>query len=68
MLADRQIPFILHTAAHLERRGWDQHDHVPLLIKPVQPRTVVACLVMEMRRSDRTTSKIVSAPNLNSIS
>ena len=53
MLAHRRIPFVLHTAAQLPRPAWSQHDDVPLLIKPVQPRTVVACLVVEMRKAKR---------------
>jgi DNA-binding response OmpR family regulator len=53
LLAKRGVPFLLHATGHMLQPGWDQHREVPVLVKPVQARTVVARLMVEMRRSAR---------------
>jgi DNA-binding response OmpR family regulator len=53
LLASRALPFVLHASAHLAEPQWSRHSDVPVLIKPLQPRTVLARLLSEMRKHDR---------------
>jgi DNA-binding response OmpR family regulator len=52
-LSERQIPFVIHSTADLAPLDREQHRDVPLLKKPLQPRTVIACLLVEMRKAAR---------------
>lgn len=52
-LRERGIPFIIHTAAPLPEVIAQVYPDVPVLTKPVQPRTVVASLLDEIKRSAR---------------
>jgi DNA-binding response OmpR family regulator len=57
-LADRKIPFIIHAAEGLSARDRDRHPTAPVLIKPLQSRTVLARLIIEMRQVQRETSRL----------
>jgi DNA-binding response OmpR family regulator len=52
-LSARRIPFVIHSTDDISSSLGDSHPDVPLLIKPLQPRTVVARLVVEIRKSAR---------------
>jgi DNA-binding response OmpR family regulator len=52
-LTERQVPFVIHTNGHLATPDRDRHPEVPILIKPLQPRVVLARLIREMRRNAR---------------
>ena len=52
-LSDRQIPFVIHSTAKLAPSDRERHPDVPLLQKPLRPRTVISCLVVEMRKAGR---------------
>jgi len=49
-LAERQVPFVIHTATSVPAMVTEFHPHVPVLMKPLQPRAVLACLLDEMRK------------------
>ena len=53
LLASRAVPFVVHASAHLVQPDWERHFGVPILIKPLQPRTVLARLLAEIRKHDR---------------
>ena len=49
-LAERGVPFIIHTATAVPRLIGDLHPDVPVLIKPLQSSAVLTCLLDEMRK------------------
>ncbi len=49
-LAERRVPFIIHTSAPVPRDIGDLHPRVPVLMKPLQSSAVLACLLDEMRK------------------
>jgi CheY-like chemotaxis protein len=49
-LAERRIPFVIHTANELPQNVLDRHPDVPVLMKPLQPHAVLTCLLDEMRK------------------
>jgi len=49
-LADRRVPFVIHTANTLPPIIAELHPEVPVLMKPLQPHAVLTCLLGEMRR------------------
>ena len=51
LLAERCIPFVLHATGHLSHPKWGTHGDVPVLIKPLQPRAVLAQLLIEMHKA-----------------
>jgi CheY-like chemotaxis protein len=53
-LADRQIPFVIHTANSLPAFVCELHRNVPVLMKPLQPRAVLTCLLDEIRKAGPT--------------
>jgi CheY-like chemotaxis protein len=52
-LAERGVPFVIHTASELPVSIADLHPDVPVLLKPLHLRTVLACLLEEMRKARR---------------
>ena len=52
LLSAHQIPFVIHSTAS-PPAGHELHSEVPVIIKPVMPRTVVARLVVEIRKDLR---------------
>lgn len=52
-LSERQIPFVIHSTLDLAPADQERHSQVPVLIKPLQPRTVLACLIVEIRKGER---------------
>lgn len=65
-LAERNIPFVIHSTGQVDGFDRERHSAIPVLMKPLQPRTVVACLVVEIRKSRRAASE-VREENLNNI-
>ena len=49
-LAERRVPFVIHTAITLPTVVCDVHPQVPVLMKPVHPRAVLTCLLDEIRK------------------
>jgi CheY-like chemotaxis protein len=52
-LAERRVPFVIHTASALPAMISDLHRDVPVLMKPLQPQAVLTCLLDEMRKVRR---------------
>ncbi|MEO5972283.1 MAG: response regulator [Sphingomicrobium sp.] len=55
-LASRRVPFVIHTADRLPPLIRALHPDIPVLFKPVKPRTVLACLLVEIRKAVRRRS------------
>jgi DNA-binding NtrC family response regulator len=49
-LAERHVPFVIHTASGLPAAIGQLHPDVPVLMKPLQPDAVLTCLLDEMRK------------------
>ena len=47
-LAELNVPFIAHVETELPDAFASLHPEVPVLRKPVQPQSVMACLLTEM--------------------
>jgi len=62
-LSNRQIPFVIHSTHDLESIDRERHPEVPLLRKPLQSRTVVARLLVEIRKCERGRSTQVPKRN-----
>jgi DNA-binding NtrC family response regulator len=56
-LAERRVPFVIHTANSLPPVIAELHPGVPVLMKPLQPQAVLTCLLDEMRRTQRLSSR-----------
>ena len=52
-LAERRVPFVIHTATALPSMAYDVHPDVPVLIKPLQPSAILTCLLDEIRKAGR---------------
>jgi len=52
-LAARRVPFVIYTATPVPPAIKRDHPHVPVLLKPLQPRTVMSSLAVEMRKAAR---------------
>ena len=50
-LAERQVPFVFHTATAVPEVIAELHPQIPILMKPLQPEAVLTCLLDEMRKS-----------------
>jgi CheY-like chemotaxis protein len=60
VLAQRRVPFVIHTATPVSTIIGALHPDVPVLLKPVQPLAVLTCLLDEMRKiADRYASRLV---------
>jgi CheY-like chemotaxis protein len=51
ILAQRRVPFVIHTATPVCVTICALHPDVPVLLKPVQPQAVLTCLLDEMRKA-----------------
>ena len=49
-LAERIVPFIIHTAMTVPAAVCEYHPDVPILMKPLQPQAVLTCLLSEIAR------------------
>jgi CheY-like chemotaxis protein len=49
-LAERGVPFVIHTATPVPALIGQFHPLVPVLMQPLQPEAVLACLLAEMRK------------------
>ena len=61
LLAQRGIPFVIQTSTPAPGMITALHPDVPVLVKPVQPQTLIACLLQEMRKG-RNPSMIAPMP------
>lgn len=52
-LAERGVPFVIHTATPVPAMIEEFHPAVPVLMKPLQPSAVLTCLLDEMRKLQR---------------
>ncbi len=50
VLAQRGVPFVIHTATPVSTTLAALHPEVPVLLKPLQPQAVLTCLLDEMRK------------------
>ncbi|MFL6751636.1 MAG: response regulator [Sphingomicrobium sp.] len=50
-LAERRVPFVIHTASDLPPIIAELHPLVPILMKPLQPQAVLTCLLDEIRKA-----------------
>ncbi len=50
-LTQRRVPFVIHAAGDLNEFIGALGPDVPVLRKPLRPRTVLACLLLEMSKS-----------------
>jgi DNA-binding NarL/FixJ family response regulator len=50
-LAQRRVPFVIHTSTPLSAAMGELHPDVPVLMKPLQAAAVLTCLLDEMRRN-----------------
>ena len=50
-LAERRVPFVIHTANALPASASDLHPAVPVLIKPLQASAILTCLLDEIRKA-----------------
>jgi DNA-binding response OmpR family regulator len=49
-LAERQVPFVIHTATSVPAMVMAFHPGVPVLMKPLRTQAVLTCLLDEMRK------------------
>lgn len=49
-LAERDVPFIFQVETNLPENVGALHPEVPVLRKPIQPQTVMECLIAEMHK------------------
>ena len=52
-LAERGVPFVIHTATPVPAMIGEFHPLVPVLMKPLQPQVILTCLLDEMRKAGR---------------
>ena len=57
-LAQRRVPFVIHTATPVPPAMEELHADVPLLIRPLQAAAVLTCLFDQMRRCGCVTQPI----------
>ena len=50
-LAERRVPFVIHSVAPPPPQIGELHPGVPVLQKPVQPRALLTCLLDEIRKA-----------------
>jgi CheY-like chemotaxis protein len=50
-LAERGVPFVIHTATPVPAVIGSLHANVPVLMKPLQPRAILTCLLDEIRKA-----------------
>jgi DNA-binding NtrC family response regulator len=50
-LAERHVPFVIHTATAIPLLIGQIHPEVPILMKPLQASAVLTCLLGEIRKA-----------------
>ena len=50
-LAERRVPFVIHTAMQPPPAIREMHPDVPVLRKPVRPGALLTCLLDEIRKA-----------------
>ena len=50
-LAERRVPFVIHTAVPPPPAIAELRPEVPVLLKPLQPRAILTCLLDEIRKA-----------------
>jgi len=53
-LAERRVPFVIHTASTLPALIADLHPDVPVLMKPLKAQAILTCLLDEIRKSPQS--------------
>lgn len=56
LLAERDVPIVAQISASLPDGLGDLRERVSVLVRPVDPRTILETLLMEIGRSDSRTS------------
>ena len=49
-LAERRVPFVIHTASSLPSSVAELHPDVPVLMKPLKPQAILTCLLDAIRK------------------
>lgn len=49
-LVEREVPFIFQIETNLPEAMGSLHPNVPVLRKPIQPQTVMECLIAEIHK------------------
>ena len=62
-LVERRVPFVIHTATRLPDTISQLHPDVPVLIKPVQPKALLTCLLDEIRKAGSAPTILIPAAN-----
>ncbi len=52
-LAQHRIPFVINASTQLDEPDRQRHAEIPILIRPVKPRSVIARLLLEIRKAAR---------------
>lgn len=50
-LAEKGVPFVIHTHTDLPPDVMSIHSNVPVLMKPLHPSSVLECLLSQIRKS-----------------
>ena len=50
-LAERRVPFVIHSAGPPPPQIGELHPDVPVLRKPVQPGAILTCLLDQIRKT-----------------
>ncbi len=64
-LAQHRIPFVINANGQLVGQDRERHAAVPVLIRPVKPRSVIARLVLEIRKATRSALALPFPPKGN---
>ena len=62
LLAEQGVPFVLHTGTGLPLELAGMSSSVPVLMKPLQPKTVLAHLLYEMKVVGERSGSITPVP------
>ena len=62
LLSEREVPIVLQISASLPHSLWDVGDSASVLVRPVDPRTVLETLLVEIGRSEMRASNRLASP------
>jgi hypothetical protein len=63
LLTQRQVPIVVQTSSSLPHSLGDLSERASVLVRPVDPRTILQTLLMEIGRSEmRTSNALASRP------
>jgi hypothetical protein len=63
LLEQREVPIVVQVSAALPHSLGDLRDRASVLVRPVDPRTILQTLLMEIGRSEmRTSNALASGP------